>query len=70
MWTIISFAADQRNVSMGELEKKEKKVTTIIMIVLTGVIHNGCKLSKDNLIADLRKAKTIAKVFHSRKQSA
>lgn len=40
------------------------------MIVLTGVIHNGCKLSKDNLIADLRKAKTIAKVFHSRKQSA
>jgi len=24
MWKIISFAADQRNVSMGELEKKKK----------------------------------------------
>lgn len=39
------------------------------MIVLTGVFHNECKLSKDNLIADLRKAKTIAKVFRHTEQS-
>lgn len=39
------------------------------MIVLTGVFQKGCKLSKDNLIADLRTAKTIANVFHHTKQS-
>lgn len=33
------------------------------MILLTEVIHNGCKLRKNYLIADLGKIKTIAEVF-------
>ena len=33
------------------------------MILLTEVIHNGCKLSKNDLTADLGKIKTIAEVF-------
>lgn len=33
------------------------------MILLTEVIHNGCKLSEKDLIADLGKTETIGKVF-------
>lgn len=33
------------------------------MMLLTEVIHNGCRLSKNDLIADLGKSKTIAEVF-------
>lgn len=33
------------------------------MIALTKVIHKGCKLSEDDLIADLGKIRTIAEVF-------
>lgn len=33
------------------------------MILLTEVIHNACKLSKNDLIADLGKIKTRAEVF-------
>lgn len=33
------------------------------MILPTEVIHNACKLSKNDLIADLGKIKTRAEVF-------
>jgi len=32
------------------------------MILLTEVIHNGCKLNKNDFTADLGKIKTIAEV--------
>lgn len=40
------------------------------MILLTEVIHNGCELSKNDLIADLGKTETIPEVFtpHSKAQ--
>lgn len=33
------------------------------MILLTEVIHNGCELSKNDLIADLGETETIPEVF-------